>query len=128
MRGERAMMLYPPLAPRILDGDAEQELRLHDFKYAQPPALIPLYQRLRQHGLLYDERSRSWLCAHASGLTSILGDERFASGRPLGSGTPLPTPGKDCGTHLAPGSTLRDRKACIEQFLGRQLLVNDGAA
>ena len=120
------MTLYPTLAPRTLDGNAEQELRLYDFKYAQPPALLPLYRRLRQHGLLYDERSRSWLCAHVPGLTSILSDGRFVSGRPAGSGTPPPTPGNVRGTHPAPGSTLRDRKASIERLLGRQLLVNDG--
>ncbi len=122
------MTLYPPLAPRTQDGDAEKGPSLLDLKYAQPSARVPLYQRLRQHGLVYDERSKCWLCAHVSGLTSILGDGRFASGRPSGSGTPPIGPGKAWGEHSAPGSALREMKASIEQILARQLLVKDGAA
>ena len=98
------MSLAPPLATSTRDEDTTKELRLLDFTYGQPPALVPLYQRLRQQGLHYDERSRSWLCADVPGLTSILGDERFASGRPPASGTPSAAPGKGSGRQLAPGA------------------------
>jgi cytochrome P450 len=121
------MTLYTPFASRTQDGDAEKGLSLLDLKYAQPSARVPLFQRLRQHGLVYDERSKCWLCAHVSGLTSILGDGRFTSRRPSGSETPPTSPGKAWRGHSAPGSALREMKVSIEQILGRQLLVKDGA-